>query len=201
MLLATPVPHQLFSASMHLCLRQEGRKMECECARLVVHARHCFKRSSYWNGKEWRRAGGEEQATRGSGGEKKSEREQRGHWRAKNPFVTSIDCWDTEGGGGEIFPKVWERPSADSSPAALPSLMMFVYIRPWCTCEIPHAAPVMGHISCCSCEANDGIIWTLRGWWTSNKKQKRGKGRKMCLLVANMPLITRTRHHSLGKYK
>ena len=92
MLLATPVPHQLFSASMHLCLRQEGRKMECECARLVVHARHCFKRSSYWNGKEWRRAGGEEQATRGSGGEKKSEREQRGHWRAKNPFVTSIDC-------------------------------------------------------------------------------------------------------------
>lgn len=35
------------------------------CACLLVHVRHCFKLSSYWNGKEWRKAGAEEQATRG----------------------------------------------------------------------------------------------------------------------------------------
>lgn len=72
-LFATLVPHQLFSASMRL---QEGGKRECERARPVVHVRHCFERSSYWNGKEWRRAGGEEQATRG--GERKRARESRG---------------------------------------------------------------------------------------------------------------------------
>lgn len=49
------------------------------------------------------------------GKEKEREREQRGHWRAKNPFVT----WDTEE-GGLICLKVWERPSADSSPTTLP---------------------------------------------------------------------------------
>ncbi len=48
---------------------------------LLVHVRHCFKLSSYWNGKEWRKAGAEEQAT--PGGERESEREQRGHWRVK----------------------------------------------------------------------------------------------------------------------
>lgn len=109
-------PLCLVSCSLRacVCVGQEGRKRECERARPVVHVRHCFKRSSYWNGKEWRRAGGEEQATWG-GERKKREREQRGHWRAKNPFVT----WDTEE-GGLICLKVWERPSADSSPTTLP---------------------------------------------------------------------------------
>lgn len=33
------------------------------CACLLVRVKHCFKLSSYWNGKEWRKAGAEEQAS------------------------------------------------------------------------------------------------------------------------------------------
>lgn len=76
-------PLCLVSCSLRacVCVGQEGRKRECERARPVVHVRHCFKRSSYWNGKEWRRAGGEEQAT--WGGERKRARE-----RAEGPLAS-----------------------------------------------------------------------------------------------------------------
>ena len=59
------------------------------CACLLVHVRHCFKLSSYWNGKEWRRAGAEEQATRGG---KRERGRAEGPLASENPFVISVDC-------------------------------------------------------------------------------------------------------------
>lgn len=94
-----------------LCVRtvKEEEKRECACP--LVHVRHCFKQSSYWNGKEWRRAGAEEQAT---GGGTRERGGAEGPLASGNPLVISVDRWDTEE-GGLICLKAWEQPSADSS--------------------------------------------------------------------------------------
>lgn len=68
------------------CEREKKRGRVYTCACLLVHVRHCFKLSSYWNGKEWRKTSSEEQATRGG------KREREGPLASENPFVISVDC-------------------------------------------------------------------------------------------------------------
>lgn len=60
---------------------------------LLVHVRHCFKLSGYWNGKEWRRAGAEEKATWGG---KRERMRAEGPPVRENAFVVPVDCWDTK---------------------------------------------------------------------------------------------------------
>lgn len=81
-----PQPLCLINCSLCTCVffvsGQDTRVDVCAC--LLVHERHCFKRSSYWNGKERREAGAAELAT--SGGKREQERQEQ------NPFVISVDC-------------------------------------------------------------------------------------------------------------
>lgn len=76
-----PCEHVFLCVRAFALWKREKREMERAC--LLVHVRHCFKLSSYWNGKEWRKAGAEEQAT--PGGKRERERESReatGEWKS-----------------------------------------------------------------------------------------------------------------------
>lgn len=72
-----------------------------------MHVRHCFKLSSYWNGKEARKAGAEEQGTPGG----KREREQSGHRQTKI-LLLFLMTEETQRRGGLICSGVSEHMAA-----------------------------------------------------------------------------------------